>query len=108
MEINMGLFENLQDTQETNEAIQQESLQQLKIKQLEQATADKLAKLQAGMKQGANLDENTYSVNALGYIDQNKKKIWNDESALGVQDLLSEAADQSLTKGADGKYYFII
>ena len=102
----MGLFENLQDTQETNEAIQQESLQQRKIKQLEQATADKLAKLQAGMKQGANLDENTYSVNALGYIDQNKNKIWNNESALGIQDLLSEAADQSLTKGADGKYYF--
>lgn len=102
----MGLFENLQDTQETNEAIQQESLQQRKIKQLEQATADKMAKLQAGINQGANLEENTYSVNALGYIDQNKNKIWNDESALGVQDLLSEAADQSLKKGADGKYYF--
>jgi len=102
----MGLFENLQDTQETNEAIQQESLQQRKIKQLEQATADKMAKLQAGINQGANLEENTYSVNALGYIDQNKNKIWNNESALGVQDLLSEAADQSLTKGADGKYYF--
>ena len=102
----MGLFENLQDTQDTNEAIQQESLQQRKIKQLEQATANKMAKLQAGINQGANLEENTYSVNALGYIDQNKNKIWNNESALGVQDLLSEAADQSLTKGADGKYYF--
>lgn len=102
----MGLFENLQDTQETNEAIQQESLQQRKIKQLEQATADKMAKLQAGINQGANLEENTYSVNALGYIDQNNNKIWNNESALGIQDLLSEAADQSLTKGADGKYYF--
>ena len=102
----MGLFENLQDTQETNEAIQQESLQERKIKQLEQATADKLAKLQAGMKQGANL-EDSYSINSLGYIDQNKNKIWNDESALGIQDLLSEAADQSLTKGDDGKYYFI-
>ena len=102
----MGLYEQLESTQDTNEAIQQESLQQRKIKQLEQATADKLAKLQAGINQGANLEENTYSVNALGYIDQNKNKIWNDESALGVQDLLSEAADQSLTKGADGKYYF--
>ena len=102
----MGLFEQLESTQDTNEAIQQESLQQQKIKQLERATADKMAKLQAGINQGANLEENTYSVNALGYIDQNKNKIWNDESALGVQDLLSEAADQSLTKGADGKYYF--
>ena len=102
----MGIFENLQDTQETNEAIQQESLVQQKIKQLEQATADKLAKLQAGMKQGANL-EDSYSINSLGYIDQNKNKIWNDESALGVQDLLSEAANQQLRKGDDGKYYFI-
>ena len=102
----MGLFENLQDTQETNEAIQQESLVQQKIKQLEQATADKLAKLQAGIKQGANL-EDSYSINSLGYIDQNKNKIWNDESALGVQDLLSEAANQQLRKGDDGKYYFI-
>ncbi len=75
MEINMGLFEQLESTQDTNEAIQQESLVQQKIKQLEQATADKLAKLQAGMNQGANLEENTYSVNALGYIDQNKNKI---------------------------------
>lgn len=102
----MGIFENLQDTQETNEAIQQESLVQQKIKQLEKATADKLAKLQAGMKQGANL-EDSYSINSLGYIDQNKNKIWNDESALGVQDLLSEAANQQLRKGDDGKYYFI-
>lgn len=102
----MGIFENLQDTQETNEAIQQESLVQQKIKQLEKAKADKLAKLQAGMKQGANL-EDSYSINSLGYIDLNKNKIWNDESALGVQDLLSEAANQQLRKGDDGKYYFI-
>ena len=102
----MGLFENLQDTQETNEAIQQESLVQQKIKQLEQATANKLAKLQAGINQGANL-EDSYSINSLGYIDQNKNKIWNDESDIGIQDLLSEAANQQLRKGDDGKYYFI-
>lgn len=103
----MGIFEQLESTSETNETIQQESLQQRKIKQLEQATADKLAKLQAGINQGANLEENTYSINGLGYIDQNKNKIWNDESALGVQDLVSEAANQQLKKGDDGKYYFI-
>ena len=101
----MGIFQNLQDTQETNEAIEQESLVQQKIKQLEQATADKLAKLQTGIKQGANL-EDSYSINSLGYIDQNKNKIWNDESDIGVQDLLSEAANQQLRKGDDGKYYF--
>lgn len=74
-----------------------------KITTLEQKRQEKLEYLGAN-KQYANLDK-SMTVMPGGNIESNKNKVWNDMSDVQVQDMISDAADQSLTQ-RNGKYYY--
>ena len=76
-----------------------------KVINLEQKRQEKLEYLGAN-KQYANLDK-SMTVMPGGNIESNKNKIWNDMSGANIQDMISDAANQSLTKDPNtGKLYF--
>ena len=75
---------------------------QAKSARLEQAKADKLKRLQ-NVKQGADLDKNSYTLFEDGRLEGNKNKIWNDLSGQEYQSILEHGINNyGLTREADG------
>ena len=77
-----------------------------KIGNLAQKQQEKLNRLGAN-SQYANLDESYTTLDTTGTIESNKNKIWNDESAAGVQMALGEAVNEAIHTRTDGSKYQI-
>jgi hypothetical protein len=75
-----------------------------KIENLAQKQQEKLSRLGAN-SQYANLDESYTKLDTTGTIESNKNKIWNDETAAGIQMALGEAMNESVYTRPDGSKY---
>lgn len=75
-----------------------------KISNLAQKQQEKLARLGSN-SQYANLDESYTKLDTTGTIESNKNKIWNDESAAGIQMAVGEAANEAIYTRPDGTKY---